>query len=294
MKRILWLDDNENLIDSSIELFQEHGFQILKATTISRALTILRTEKLDGVLLDVRLQGGEDGLELLQEIHLRYPTLKVVIFTAYPDVMDHILAQRFGASFYLENYLGKIEKPIPPEQLSRFFAVLHRLFDDESESAEVSSEGIVVRPLSVFCSYSHRDARLRDKLEEHLSNLKRQGKISVWHDRDITGGEEWAGKIEEHLNTADIILLLVSASFMASDYCNSVEMRRALERHALEEARVIPVILRPVDWQSSPIGKLQALPTDGRAVSNWKDREEAFMNIAQGIRKVVQEMSQTE
>jgi hypothetical protein len=81
---------------------------------------------------------------------------------------------------------------------------------------------------------------------------------------------------------------------MASDYCNSVEMRRALDRHGLGEARAIPVILRPVDWQSSPIGKLQALPTDGRAVSNWKDREEAFMNIAQGIRKVVEEISHTE
>jgi DNA-binding NtrC family response regulator len=194
MKKILWLDDNEKLIDWSIEVFQENGFDILKATTISRALTILRTEKLDGVLLDVKLQGGEDGLELLQEIHVHYPTLKVVIFTAYPDVMDHIFAQRFGASFYLENSFAKIEKPIPPEQLSRFFAVLRQLFEDESEGPKVSSETIVIRPLSVFCSYSHRDARLRNKLEDHLSNLKRQGKISVWHDRDITCGEEWGGK----------------------------------------------------------------------------------------------------
>lgn len=151
-----------------------------------------------------------------------------------------------------------------------------------------------MRPRSVFCSYSHRGARLRNKLEDHLSNLKRQGKISVWHDRDITGGEEWVGKIEEHLNKADIILLLVSASFMASDYCNSVELRRALERTDLGRHELSQGILRPVDWQSSPIGKLQALPTDARAVSNWKDREEAFMNIAQGIRKVVEEMSRTE
>jgi hypothetical protein len=113
--------------------------------------------------------------------------------------------------------------------------------------------------------------------------------ISTWHDRRIGPGREWACEIDERLNTADIILLLISANFMASDYCNDVEISRALERHDVGEARVIPVILQPVDWQSAPFGKLQALPSDGKPVTRWANREEAFLNIARGIRTVIEE-----
>ena len=285
MKRILWLDDDERLIDWSVDVFRENGFHILKATRISRALTILRNEKLDGMLLDVRLKGDEDGLEVLQEIHARYPALKVVVFTAYPDPYDQILAQRAGASVYFRKVI-----PIEPEKLNRFFAALHQVFEDDSEASKRNPEAMSARPLSLFCSYSHRDTRLRNRLEDHLSNLKRLGMISVWHDRNITAGTAWANLIDEHLNTADIILLLVSASFMASDYCHSVEIKRALERHERGEARVIPVILRPVDWHESLFGKLEPLPTDRKPVTKWADREEALMNVAQGIRKVVEVM----
>ena len=291
MKRILWVDDEGAIIDSSIELFREKGFHILKATTVTRALTILRNEKVDGVLLDVNL-GAEDGLELLRDIHQRYPTLTVAVFTGFPDHLDQILARRFGASAYFHK-IKTIEKllPVDPEQLDRFFAALHEVFEEKTETFKKDPEAIIARPLSVFCSYSHKDAKLRAQLDDHLSNLKRQQLISVWHDRDISAGTDWVDQINEHLNTADIILLLVSASFIASDYCYSVEMKRALERHERGEARVIPVILRWADWESAPFGKLQALPSDGRPVTKWSDREEAFMNVAQGIRKAVNEMS---
>lgn len=85
--------------------------------------------------------------------------------------------------------------------------------------------------VEIFYSYSHKDEKLRDRLEKHLSILKREGVISGWHDRKITGGKEWAGQIDEHLNSAHIILLLVSADFVASDYCYDVEVKRAMERH---------------------------------------------------------------
>ena len=146
-----------------------------------------------------------------------------------------------------------------------------------------------VDPVQVFFSYSQKDEKLRDRLEEHLANLKRQGVVSGWHDRKIGAGKEWAGEISEHLESAQIILLLVSSSFLASDYCHDAEMRRALERHDREEARVIPVILRPVDWEGAEFGKLQALPRDAKAVTTWRSRDEAFKNIAEGIRRVVGE-----
>jgi tetratricopeptide (TPR) repeat protein/energy-coupling factor transporter ATP-binding protein EcfA2 len=142
-------------------------------------------------------------------------------------------------------------------------------------------------PLEVFYSYSHKDEKLRDKLDNHLTLMQRQGFITEWHDRRIEAGDEWGNEISAHLNSAHIILLLVSDDFIASDYCYSVEMGRALERHEQEEARVIPIILRPVDWESSPLGKLQALPKNGKAVSQWRNRDEAFKNIAQGIRKII-------
>ena len=147
------------------------------------------------------------------------------------------------------------------------------------------------KPIEVFFSYSHKDEKLRDKLANHLKILERQRFISGWHDRQITAGSEWAGKIDEHLNTAHIILLLVSDDFLASDYCYDIEMKRALERHEAGEARVIPVILRPCLWQSAPFGKLQALPTGACPVTDWQNRDKAFLDIAQGIKTAVEEIN---
>ena len=98
--------------------------------------------------------------------------------------------------------------------------------------------------LEVFYSYSHKDEALRDELEKHLALLKRQGLITNWHDRRIGAGDEWRDQIDAHARSAQIILLLISADFLASDYCYDVEMKLALERHAAHEAVVIPIILR--------------------------------------------------
>ena len=144
--------------------------------------------------------------------------------------------------------------------------------------------------IKVFFSYAHEDENLRDELEKHLSMLKRQGVIKGWHDRKIGPGKEWKGEIDTHLDTADVILLLISPDFIASDYCWDVEVKRTMERHEAGEARVIPVILRPVDWKSAPFGKLQALPTDAKPVTIWSDRDEAFLDVARGIRAAVADL----
>ena len=155
-----------------------------------------------------------------------------------------------------------------------------------------SSSPVSGRSIEVFFSYAHRDEDLRDELAKHLRLLERQGIISGWHDRHITGGTEWAGAIDEHLRTADIILLLVSADFIASDYCYDVELKHAMDRHEVSQARVIPIIVRPVDWYSTPFGKLQALPRDGHPVTSWPNQDEAFVDIARGIRSVAEELAQ--
>ena len=147
------------------------------------------------------------------------------------------------------------------------------------------------RAIEVFFSYAHEDEALRDELAHHLRLLDRQGIIAGWHDRHITAGREWVGEIDTHLQTARIILLLVSANFLASDYCYDVEMQKAMTRHEAGEALVIPVIMRPVDWHSAPFGKLNALPKDGRAVTNWPNYDDAFLDIAFGIRAVAEGMA---
>jgi internalin A len=146
------------------------------------------------------------------------------------------------------------------------------------------------KAVRLFCSYSHKDEALRDELETHLTLLQRQGLIKTWHDRKIEAGDEWKTKIDEELEGADIILLLVSADFIVSDYCYEIEMKGALERHEKGEAKVIPVILRDVNWKGAPFAKLQALPKDGLPVMKWADKDSAWRNVEEGIEKVVEEM----
>ena len=136
----------------------------------------------------------------------------------------------------------------------------------------------------LFFSYSHIDEDLRNELEKHLAMLKRQGLIEPWHDRRIDAGDEFDKEISEKLETADIVLLLVSASFLASDYCFDKEMARALERNAEGTARVIPVILHPCDWHGDPFGNLLATPPDGKAVSLYANQDEALALVAKAIR----------
>lgn len=144
--------------------------------------------------------------------------------------------------------------------------------------------------VEIFFSYSHKDEKMRAKLVSHLSQLKHEGLIRDWHDRKIGAGTEWHGQINEHLSSAHIILLLVSSDFLASHYIHDVELKRALERHEAGEARVIPVILRSCDWRPAPFGKLQALPTDGKPITKWADRDEALTVVAQGIRAAVKQI----
>ncbi|ASF47258.1 toll/interleukin-1 receptor domain-containing protein [Methylovulum psychrotolerans] len=148
--------------------------------------------------------------------------------------------------------------------------------------------------VKLFYSYSHKDEEIRNELEKHLSILKRQGVISEWHDRKISSGTEWENQINQQLQSASIILLLVSSDFIASEYCYGKELQVAMERHEKGEARVIPIIVRSVDWQGAPFGKLQALPKDAKAVTSWDNHDEAFTNIVQGIRSAIDEIKITE
>jgi hypothetical protein len=147
-----------------------------------------------------------------------------------------------------------------------------------------------VGKIELFYSYSHADEDMRAHLEKHLSILRRTGEVTEWHDRRIDAGGAWKDQIDTHLESANIILLLISSNFLGSDYCWNVEMKRALERHESGEAVVIPVMLHPVDFEGAPFARLQALPKDARPVSKWADPDEAFTDIVKGIRAKVREV----
>jgi hypothetical protein len=144
--------------------------------------------------------------------------------------------------------------------------------------------------IKLFCSYSHRDEQLWDELAKHLKLLERQGLVQTWHDRQIGAGDLWKQAIDRNLQEAHIILLLISADFLASDYCFDIEMKTALERHAAGEALVIPVILRPVDWQATPFAGLQALPKDGKPVTTFANLDIALEQVATGIRAAIEKL----
>ncbi|MEL6553519.1 MAG: COR domain-containing protein [Cyanobacteria bacterium J06621_11] len=143
--------------------------------------------------------------------------------------------------------------------------------------------------LRLFYSYSHRDEHLRDQLDTHLKILERQGLIQGWHDRRIVGGEDWKTELDNNLQQADIILLLISADFIASDYCYETEMTTAIERHQQGKATVIPIALRPTDWGNAPFKGLQGFPSDLKPVTQWRDRDAAWYNVEQGIKKAIED-----
>ncbi|MGZ3647032.1 MAG: TIR domain-containing protein, partial [Ktedonobacteraceae bacterium] len=167
--------------------------------------------------------------------------------------------------------------------------------DEEQKKPEIGENTLTVSKgsIEIFFCYAHEDELLLKKLETQLAALKRQGWIKLWYDRYISPGTEWKTEIDEHLNRAQIILLLISPDFMNSDYCYGIEMKRALERHNCGEAWVIPIILRPVYWKVEPLSTLQALPTDAIPVTagSWHSLDDAFFNVNQGIRKVIKEMT---
>jgi TIR domain len=143
--------------------------------------------------------------------------------------------------------------------------------------------------LELIFIYARYDEKLLNPLQKHLSPLKSQGLISDWYDCEIVAGMDWEYEIDKHLNTASIILLLISPDFIVSSYCYGKEMKRALERHDAGEARVIPIILRPVIWRGAPFGRLQVLPKNAKPVTTWPNRDEAYFDIAIGIQKVLKE-----
>lgn len=139
--------------------------------------------------------------------------------------------------------------------------------------------------IKIFISYSHKDETFKESLDEHLSMLKHNKVIEAWHDRKIIPGQDWSSEISENLESADLILFLISPAFLASDYCFNIEANKAIELHEQGKAHLIPILLRPCDWSSSKFSKFQAVPKDATPITKWQNQDEAWLDSINGIKK---------
>lgn len=146
-------------------------------------------------------------------------------------------------------------------------------------------------PIEIFFSYAHADEQLMDEVRRQLIVHERNGKILKWHDRMIRPGSEWVGEIDHRLRQARIILLFMSPHFIESRYCYEIEGQFALKQHEAGVAQVIPIVLRPCEWGAAPFGRVQALPKDAKPISTWSNVDEASLDAARGVMKVVDSIS---
>ncbi|MCC6586740.1 MAG: toll/interleukin-1 receptor domain-containing protein [Bryobacterales bacterium] len=125
-------------------------------------------------------------------------------------------------------------------------------------------------------------------MDRALAVLQRTGRLKVWYDRRILGGEDWNGVIEDKLTSSDLVFLLLSPDFFSSDYCFNREMREALVRQNQNQTHVIPVIVRPVSgWDRTELGRLQVVPKDAKAVTEWANRDTAWRDVAEAITRLL-------
>lgn len=141
----------------------------------------------------------------------------------------------------------------------------------------------------MFISYSHKDEEYKDALLEHMASLRRTGEVEEWHDRKIEPGKNWKNEISQHLHNSTIIIFLISASFINSDYCVEVEAKTAFEKHLKGEALLIPIVIRPTHWNDSEFANIQSLPKDSKPVTTWENADMAWLDVVQGIKVALSE-----
>ena len=191
----------------------------------------------------------------------------------HPDVTvkyaDLLACEKAGEPQIQVNLSGRMERMPVAELLSSV----------DVERAKGSA-------VPVFISYAHKDERFREDLEAHLKLLQRQGLIEMWHDRRIGPGKDWPEEIDKNLERAAIILLLISADFINSNFCWDKERTKAMELRRRGRADVIPVVVRSVNWKSSDLAGLQALPKDAKPVDEWDKPDAAWSSVAAKIEEM--------
>ncbi|MET0646464.1 MAG: COR domain-containing protein [Pyrinomonadaceae bacterium] len=227
------------------------------------------------------------------EIHDSIKNLKPVEIVPLPEQPDEFVTYE---NLLVWEKSGAKKFPMIVDGTVTELDVQRLLNGVETEGERASAGGVRARQkvergraARVFVSYSRRDERMLNELKTHLSPLRRLRLIETWDDREIEAGDDWREKVHENLERADIIVLLVSAHFIDSDYCFEKEFGRAFERHQKNEARVVPVIIHDANWTVIPqLKELQALPKNGRPVSMWPNKHTAWRDVSERVQKMLE------
>ncbi|KAA0989275.1 toll/interleukin-1 receptor domain-containing protein [Dyadobacter aurulentus] len=142
--------------------------------------------------------------------------------------------------------------------------------------------------MNAFISYSHNDAEMLTLLHTHLAQLQRDGLVSTWTDREILAGGNLNDSISRSLNNSNIFIALLSPSYIASTYCYEKEFVRAIQRQEEGKLVIVPTIVEPCDWLNTPFSQFKALPKDGKAITTWENKNTAFVDVIQNLRKLIE------
>jgi len=218
----------------------------------------------------------------MNSIPLSFPLVKLFLLNigmAYPDknTNSKILINHIYKQFFIEEVLSRVLVGDSTLDLDLSPAL-------KEKELKMTS---IMPGINVFISYSHKDELIKEELENHFSGLRRNGLINDWNDRMIQAGDTWEAEIKEKLNSAEIVIFLVSSDFMASNYINNVEIKNAMERHNRSLIKIIPVIARPCDFASLPISDMQALPKNAKAITLWENKDEAYLDVVNQFKKLL-------
>ena len=142
--------------------------------------------------------------------------------------------------------------------------------------------------MEAFISYSHKDSEYLERLKVHLANMKRQNLITEWTDNEIHAGDSIDEDVLRKLNNSEVFIALLSPDYLASKYAYEIEFKKAQELQENGSLIIVPIIVEPCDWQKTPFGVLKALPKDGKAISEWTNENNAFLNVIDELRRLIE------
>ena len=177
-------------------------------------------------------------------------------------------------------------------QIRSFVEYKRNVRQDEIRQIDYEAIGVErqVKKPRVFLSYSHKDEEYKKELDKHFAPLRNNGRVETWNDRKLEAGSRLNEIIQEELNTSDIIIFMLSSDFLDSYYCYDIEMKKAIEREKRGECKIIPVIVRACMWDETPLKNFLAFPKDGKSIEQYERKDDAYLEIAKGVREIVQSM----
>ena len=290
--RILLVEDHRAIREVAEATLRMIGpFEVESTYDAHKAVEMALRGQYDAILMDLRLpdmrgksKAGEMlGIQAMSRIR-EFSDVPIIVTTAYGDAKTQRAAMAAGATMFKS-------KPIDWMELAGKLIRLIERKSTNGQSLATYFGGVpqVGRVPTAFCSYADQDTEFLLRLDTYLRPLERQNVLTLWHNQDIQPGTDRGVELHDHLANADLILPLVSPDYLGCDICFA-ERQIAMQQHGRGESVVVPVLIRAADWRHGNFGFLAPLPTNHRPVNAWSNRDEAWLQIVEGIRFVAERL----